>query len=220
MTLTTVSTSFPNSAVALDEQITNQDHSPSRQCPARLGNAFPGRSQRKRRIARMSTKVDVKNPKNTTPRKVNQGRHEAQCSLCKHSRREEIEQDFLSWKSPDKIAETFGMCRDSIYRHARAFDLLEPRRRNVRFALERIIERAGDVEVNASAVVSAIATYSKLNANGQWIDRRETIDLNDMFAKMTEDEMRRYASSGALPAWFTSVVGATAADSQAGKNEG
>ena len=167
----------------------------------------------------MSTKVDVKNPKNTTPPQVNQGRHEAQCFICKHAQREEIEQEFLSWKSPDKIAETFGICRDSIYRHARAFDLLEPRRRNVRFALERIIERAGDVEVNASAVVSAIATYSKLNANGQWIDRRETIDLNDMFAKMTNAEMDRYATKGELPEWFTSVVGATAADSKRGENE-
>src|SRR6266550_44630 len=154
---------------------------------------------------------------NTTRPKVNQGRHEAQCSLCKHSHREEIEQEFLSWKSPDKIAETFGVSRDSIYRHARAFDLLEPRRRNVRFALERIIERAGEVEVNANAIVAAVSTYAKLNAHGQWIERRETIDLNDMFARMTENEMRRYASSGALPEWFTSVVGATASDSQRGE---
>jgi hypothetical protein len=158
-------------------------------------------------------------PKVADPPQVNQGRHEAQCSICKHDQREEIEQQFLTWKSPDKIAEAFKICRDSIYRHARAFDLLEPRRRNVRFALERIIERAGDVEVNANAVVSAVATYSKLNANGQWIDRRETIDLNDMFARMTEDEMRRYASNGELPAWFTSVVGATGQDSQRGQNE-
>src|SRR5882724_7219461 len=134
-------------------------------------------------------KAAVKKQKNTDPLHVNQGRHEAQCSICKHAQREEIEQQFLTWKSPDKIAETFGVCRDSIYRHARAFDLLEPRRRNVRFALERIIERAGDVEVNANAVVSAVAAYSKLNANGQWIDRRETIDLNELFARMTEDEM-------------------------------
>jgi hypothetical protein len=76
------------------------------------------------------------------------------------------------------------------------------------------------VEVNANAVVSAVATYSKLNANGQWIDRRETIDLNEMFARMTNAEMDRYATKGELPEWFTSVVGATAADSQAGKNEG
>ena len=154
---------------------------------------------------------------NTTPRKVNQGRHEAQCTVCKHAQREEIEQEFLSWKSPDKIAETFGISRDSIYRHARAFDLLEPRRRNARFALERIIERAGEVEVNANAIVAAVSTYAKLNAHGQWIERRETIDLNDMFARMTEDEMRRYASSGALPEWF---VVATGADSKRGENEG
>jgi hypothetical protein len=160
-----------------------------------------------------------KKQENTTRHKVNQGRHEAQCSVCKHAQREEIEQDFLTWKSPDKIAETFGICRDSIYRHARAFDLLEPRRRNVRFALERIIERAGDVEVNANAVVSAVAAYSKINTNGQWIDRRETIDLNDMFAKMTNAEMDRYATKGELPEWFSSVVGATGADSKRGENE-
>jgi hypothetical protein len=157
--------------------------------------------------------------KTTEPPQVNKGRHEAQCSICKHAEREEIEQQFLTWRSPDKIAETFKVCRDSIYRHARAFYLLEPRRRNVRFALERIIERAGDVEVNANAVVSAVATYSKLKASGHWIDRRETIDLNDMFARMPEDEMRRYASNGELPAWFTSVVGATETNSQRGKHE-
>jgi hypothetical protein len=158
--------------------------------------------------------------KNADPPPVNQGRHEAQCSICNHVQREEIEQQFLRWTSPDKIVETFGICRDSIYRHARAFDLLEPRRRNVRFALERIIERAGDVEVNANAVVSAVAAYSKINTNGQWIDRRETIDMNEMFARMTNDEMDRYATKGELPEWFTSVVGATAKDSQVGKNEG
>lgn len=145
---------------------------------------------------------------------VNQGRHEAQCSICKHAEREQIEHDFLTWKSPDRITKEFGVSRDSIYRHARAFDLLEPRRRNVRYALERIIERAGDVEVNAAAVVAAVATYSKLNANGQWIDRRQTIDLNELFARMTEQEMRQYASAGELPEWFGSVVATTAGDSQ------
>jgi hypothetical protein len=41
-----------------------------------------------------------------------------------------------------------------------------------------------------------------------------------MFAKMTNDEMDRYATKGELPKWFTSVVGATAADSKAGENAG
>jgi hypothetical protein len=162
----------------------------------------------------MPSKSKRKEP-NSLP---NRGRHESQCSVCKHSDREEIEQQFVNWKSPDKIAAAFGVCRDSIYRHARALDLLEPRRRNVRCALERIIEQAGDVEVNASAIVSAVATYSKLNAGGQWIDRRETVDLNDLFARMTEDEMRRYASQGELPTWFSSLVGATPNDSQGKEN--
>jgi hypothetical protein len=156
----------------------------------------------------------------TAPGKpVNQGRHEAQCTICSHAKREEIEQEFLNWRSPDKIARRFRVCRDSIYRHARVFDLIEPRRRNVRAALERIIERAGDVPVNAGAVVAAVAAYSKLNANGQWIDRRETVDMADLFSRMTKDEMNRYASKGELPLWFTSVVGAIGADSQGATDE-
>jgi hypothetical protein len=151
---------------------------------------------------------------------VNKGRHEAQCSVCKHPQRTEIEQEFLTWKSPDKTATAFELSRDAIYRHARAMNLFEPRRRNVRYALERIIEQAGDVEVNAAAIVSAVATYSKLNANGQWIDRREVIDLNELFTRMTEQEMRTYAANGELPPWFSSVVGATASDSQGNTNEG
>jgi len=149
---------------------------------------------------------------------VNQGRHEAKCTICKHLQREEIEQEFLNWKSPEKIGEAFGLSRDSIYRHARALDLLEPRRRNVRRALEQIIERAGDVEVNANAIVSAVATYAKLNASGQLIDRVENVNLNELFSRMTEEEMRRYATRGDLPEWFTAV--ATPNDSREAEMQG
>jgi hypothetical protein len=37
---------------------------------------------------------------------------------------------------------------------------------NVRAALERIIERVGDTEVTASAVVSAVQALAKINAAG------------------------------------------------------
>ena len=89
----------------------------------------------------------------------------------------------------------------------------------MRAALERIIEQAGDVEVNAAAVVSAVTTYSKLNSNGQWIDRRETIDMVELFSRMTRDELLRYANKGELPLWFTSVTGATRGDSQEAEGE-
>jgi hypothetical protein len=49
------------------------------------------------------------------------------------------------------------------------------RKRNLHAALEKIIEKAGEVEVNASAVVAAVQAYAKINALGQWINRSETI---------------------------------------------
>jgi hypothetical protein len=72
----------------------------------------------------------------------------------------------------------------------------------IRFALERIIEKAGDVEASAAAVVSAVAAYAKINANGQWVDRSECVNLNELFERMTRDEMEAYAKEGVLPAWF------------------
>jgi hypothetical protein len=82
--------------------------------------------------------------------------------------------DFVSWRSAVVIAEEHKLGdKVSIYRHAHAFGLFAKRPRNVRAALEQIIEQAGDVEVTSSAVVAAIQAYSKINAQGQWVDRSE-----------------------------------------------
>jgi hypothetical protein len=104
--------------------------------------------------------------------------------------------------------------RDSIYRHARTVNLMEKRRRNVRAALERIIESAGEVEVNAAAVVSAVATYAKLNGRGELIERTEAVNLNALFERMTLAEPEAYAKNGVLPDWFTQAVNATAVEGQ------
>src|ERR1700678_3498801 len=120
---------------------------------------------------------------------VSQGRHEYHCKICSHPKREEIEQAFLTWTSPVQITQNYGVSRDSVYRHAHALSLHDKRRRNLHSALERIIERVGDVEVSATAVVSAVAAYAKINANGQWVERSETVNLNELFDRMTRDEM-------------------------------
>ena len=78
---------------------------------------------------------------------VSQARHQARCLICAHQEREEIEQSFVAWVSPAKIAEEYSVSRDGVYRHAQAFGPMEKRRRNVRAALERIIEKAGEVAV-------------------------------------------------------------------------
>jgi hypothetical protein len=152
---------------------------------------------------------------------VSVGRHKRTCSVCCHQRREEIESAFIAWRSPAAIAEDYGLAdRASVYRHAHAFGLFQKRQRNVRAALERIIEKAGEVDVTASAVVAAVQAYAKINAAGEWIDRSETVSLNQLFERMSTEEMEAYAQSGALPGWFRAIVGATEGNSRESESYG
>jgi hypothetical protein len=166
-----------------------------------------------------SRKVRVSKSHQRDNTSVSQGRHEYHCTICSHPKREEIEQAFLTWSSPNRIAKKYGVSRDSVYRHAHAVSLLDKRRRNLHSALERIIEKAGEVEVSATAVVSAVAAYAKINASGQWVERNEHVSLNEFIDRMTRDEMEAYAKEGILPTWFERTVGATRPDSREGPND-
>jgi hypothetical protein len=147
-----------------------------------------------------------------TGKAVSLGRHKRTCTICAHANREEIEAAFIGWESPAAIAQQYGLaCRTTVYRHANAFGLQAKRQRNIRAALERIIEKACEVDVTASAVVAAVQAYSKINAAGQWVDRTEQVSLNDLFDRMSTQELEQYAQQGTLPKWFeaTAALGAT-----------
>ena len=133
-------------------------------------------------------------------------RHARDCKVCHSANREEIEADFVAWKSPQKIAKQHGVTTRALLRHAHAFGLLARRDKNVRAALAIIIEQVGKVRVTAQTVVQAVAVLSKINANGQWIDRRETVSLNSLFEKMSQRELLRYAEEGTLPQWFEQTI--------------
>jgi hypothetical protein len=140
-------------------------------------------------------------------RRPNLGRHAANCRICSHAKRQEIEQDFIAWGSPAKIAQDFELPdRSSVYRHAHALGLFRRRQRNVRAALERIIEQAGEVEANASAVVAAVQAYAKINARGEWIEPDEHLELHDLFDRMKPEEYDAYAKDGTLPSWFQDEI--------------
>ena len=137
----------------------------------------------------------------------NLGRHAANCRICKHSRRQDIEDDFVAWVSPAKIAVDYKLRdRSTIYRHARALNLFPKRRRNGRAALELIIEHAGDIEVNASAVVAAVQALAKLNGRGELIEPDEHLELHDLFDRMSPEEYEAYAKDGTLPRWFEDEI--------------
>src|SRR5262249_31130537 len=72
---------------------------------------------------------------------------------------------------------------------------------------EKIIERAGEVEVNAAAVVSAVSSYARIKSARQWVERSEHVDLNQLFDKMSASELEEYARDGRLPEWFNSTTG-------------
>jgi hypothetical protein len=55
---------------------------------------------------------------------VSLGRHRRTCFVCRHTQREEIEADFVGWRSPSAIAEEYGLAdRASVYRHAHVLGL-------------------------------------------------------------------------------------------------
>jgi hypothetical protein len=151
---------------------------------------------------------------------VNLGRHAAECKICAHAFCAEIEREFVNWAGANQIAKLFGVSRDGIYRHAHALDLFRKRQRNIRAALEKIIEKAGEVDVNAASVVAAVAAYARINSRGEWVERSESVNLNELFEKMTAAELETYASDGVLPSWFESTVGATASVGERERNEG
>jgi hypothetical protein len=138
----------------------------------------------------------------------NLGRHASNCTICRHSERQQIEQAFIDWQSPAKIAQEFRIDRSSIYRHARALNLYRRRGRNLRAALEYIIEQVSEIRPNAAAVVAATQAYAKINTRGEWVERDERTYLHDLFDRMSPEENETYAKDGTLPSWFRDAIAA------------
>jgi hypothetical protein len=85
---------------------------------------------------------------------VNLGRHQAQCTICLSPYREQIEQEWISWRATNRLAEEFGLTRYAIYRHAHALGLFKKRQRNIRMALERMIERVDHADVTIRTAIN------------------------------------------------------------------
>jgi hypothetical protein len=95
-----------------------------RLCPTRKSDVTIEFNEKRKK---KSDKVNGAKRSQSTPA-VNPGRHEFKCTICSHANCEEIEQAFVSWVSRARIAHDHSVTRDSIYRHARAVNLMEKRR--------------------------------------------------------------------------------------------
>jgi hypothetical protein len=104
-------------------------------------------------------------------------RHTRKCQICHHPERDAIEDEYIRWVRPHSIVCKYDLNdRTSLYRHCRALGLDILRRRNLRVALEPILEAAECVRITADSVISAARIYSHINDDGQWEDPpRESI---------------------------------------------
>ncbi|HKS80051.1 MAG TPA: hypothetical protein VJR23_00975 [Candidatus Acidoferrales bacterium] len=102
-------------------------------------------------------------------------RHAIKCRICRHSRREEIELAFLRWHSAKHIAFYFNLRdRHSVYRHARELKLFERRNRNLRAALENLIEKSATCQVSGETVIHAIRAYACMTDYVKWVEPAKT----------------------------------------------
>jgi hypothetical protein len=146
--------------------------------------------------------------KKSAVKEIASWRHAANCQVCRHPQRAEIERLFLEWQSQSKIAKEYRLgSRQAIWRHARAMNLLAERTANVRGTLCAMIERGmiSGMKITADVVVRACVALSKLDAEGRTVEHFQQIGSNARFlndSRWTQGQMLHYAETGELPPWY------------------
>src|SRR5579864_326503 len=98
-------------------------------------------------------------------------RHSRRCIICHHPEREDIEEEFVHWRSPTRLAHDYklGDYR-TIYRHARAAGLLLQRRERLHSALDAFVESVDDVTFTGDTILRAMRAYSCIDSHGRWTE--------------------------------------------------
>jgi hypothetical protein len=109
------------------------------------------------------------NPPGQPPRSPDFAHHSLKCRVCRHPRCRDIEEAFLRWRSPEKIARDYDIPDHSyIYRHVHATGLFARRRHSLTAALERILERSDEERSSDLDVIRAAGAYAHLDDQGRW----------------------------------------------------
>jgi hypothetical protein len=102
-------------------------------------------------------------------READRLRHARKCHICHHSRRAEIEWDYLNWIGPTSIVEEYKLPNYSaIYRHAHALGLAAQRAENILTALDMLIEKVESARVTGNTIIRAMRAYSCIKPGGRW----------------------------------------------------
>ncbi len=97
-------------------------------------------------------------------------RHARKCSVCRHPKREYIDEAFLQWRSPQTIMHCFDIkSQTTLYHHAHVHKLFAQRNRNLQFALANIIEGADTRHFTTGEILDAVRALAHINEDGRWI---------------------------------------------------
>jgi hypothetical protein len=98
-------------------------------------------------------------------------RHSRRCIICHHPEREAIEEEFVHWRSPSKLAHDYKLADyRTVYRHARAAGLLLQRRERLHSALDAFVESVDDVTFTGDTILRAMRAYSCIDSHGRWTE--------------------------------------------------
>jgi hypothetical protein len=98
-------------------------------------------------------------------------RHSRRCIICHHPERDAIEEEFVHWRSPSRLAHDYKLADyRTVYRHARAADLLLQRRERLHSALDAFVESVDDVTFTGDTILRAMRAYSCIDSHGRWTE--------------------------------------------------
>jgi hypothetical protein len=98
-------------------------------------------------------------------------RHGRRWIICHHPEREAIEEEFVHWRSPSRLAHDYKLADyRTIYRHARAAGLLLQRRERLHSALDAFVESVDDVTFTGDTILRAMRAYSCIDSHGRWTE--------------------------------------------------
>jgi hypothetical protein len=125
-------------------------------------------AQRKRKRRRTA----ARKPKHQAapPRESALERHQRKCVICSHAERETIDEQFLNWHSPMRIAIHYDLEVRGLFRHAHATGLYTSRQANLRSALDRVLERADQANISADGIVRTVRAYTCLTRDNRWVE--------------------------------------------------
>lgn len=148
---------------------------------------MPAKNHRKRRPA--------------TQAQADFARHARKCTICHHPDRDAIEEAFIDWTDSYYLYKNFDLgSKHAVYCHAHATGLFDARRRNVRIALESLIEGAGNVRATPDSVIRAVHALSRVDDKGRWIEpvRRVVVAKRAVLSQQTQSSLNETESRRAI----------------------